>query len=132
MGEAYEQHTGHMAPSHAAFLRHWLQLIDMEEAGMTSRRAEIWALSGALTAATVRCCAPGITRTVMCWECAGFDRQGPSVQQRADAARACSQALSAKRWAAASLGWLCKQRLTPPPASQAATCTHFRGRWAAA
>ena len=55
MGAAFEQHTGHMPPSHAAFLRHWLQLVDMEEGGLTARRAEIWALSGALTAATPRC-----------------------------------------------------------------------------
>ena len=49
MGAAFEQHTGHMAPSHAAFLRHWLQLINLEEGGSIARRSEIWVLSGTLT-----------------------------------------------------------------------------------
>ncbi|KAK9846251.1 hypothetical protein WJX81_000082 [Elliptochloris bilobata] len=57
MGAAFEEHTGHMAPSHVAFLRHWLQLIDMEEGGLIARRAEIWALSGAEREALGRCIA---------------------------------------------------------------------------
>ena len=71
MGDAFEQHTGHMAPSHAAFLRDWLQLIDLEEAGLTARRAEIWALSGALTAAPVPllgfACTLWTVYAVTCW-----------------------------------------------------------------
>ncbi len=47
MGAAFEEHTAHLAPAHAAFLRHWLHLLDVEEGGLTARRAEIWAMPGA-------------------------------------------------------------------------------------
>lgn len=63
MGPAFEEHTRHLSPLHAAFLCHWLQLIDLEEGGLTARRAEIWAMSGALydrlsSATPAETCAP--------------------------------------------------------------------------
>ena len=86
MGEGFEQHTGHIAPSHAAFLRHWLQLIDLEEAGLTARRAEIWALSGALTAAVVPLlCAACAVWTVSAVTYMEFMHRKGFVQRRADA-----------------------------------------------
>ena len=35
-----------MAPSHTAFLAHWLRLVDLEEGDLAAKRAEIWALPG--------------------------------------------------------------------------------------
>ena len=44
---AFEALVGHLTPPHAAFLAHWLRLLDEEEAAGGARRAEIWTLSGA-------------------------------------------------------------------------------------
>ncbi len=46
MGDAFEQQTQHMSPTHARFLAHWLHLVDLEEGDLSARRAEIWALPG--------------------------------------------------------------------------------------
>ena len=46
MGPAFDQQTSHLTPSHAAILSHCLRLIALEEEGLTSRRAEIWNMSG--------------------------------------------------------------------------------------
>lgn len=43
----YEELAGHVAPRHAAFVAHWMALLDWEEAGARSRRSELWALPGA-------------------------------------------------------------------------------------
>ena len=46
MGGEFQARTGHLSPSHAAFLAKWLALVDAEEGDLSARRAEIWVLSG--------------------------------------------------------------------------------------
>jgi DNA replication ATP-dependent helicase Dna2 len=43
----YEGEAGHLIPEHAAFLRHWEALIDLEAAGGEARRPLVWSVSGA-------------------------------------------------------------------------------------
>lgn len=42
----FESLAGHINPDHAAFVEHWMGLIDWEEAGARARRSGIWALPG--------------------------------------------------------------------------------------
>lgn len=46
MGEAFEGQIGPLSPAHAAFLAHWLHLLDLEEGDLSARRSEIWAMPG--------------------------------------------------------------------------------------
>jgi hypothetical protein len=46
MGAAFDEETGHLQPSHCAFLKQWMALVDMEESGLLDRRAEIWNMPG--------------------------------------------------------------------------------------
>ncbi|KAK9824153.1 hypothetical protein WJX72_008129 [[Myrmecia] bisecta] len=55
MGVAFEEVIGHMTPGHAHFLATWLRLLELEEAGSATRRAEIWAMSGEEREAAGRC-----------------------------------------------------------------------------
>lgn len=48
MGPAFELQAGHLAAADTAFFAHWHRLLDLEEGGSSSRRADIWRLSGAL------------------------------------------------------------------------------------
>ncbi len=47
MGPAFELQTGHLGPVEVAFFAHWHRLLDLEERGCASRRADIWRLTGA-------------------------------------------------------------------------------------
>lgn len=42
----FEALAGHVTPDHAAWLAHWMALVDWEAAGAGARRAGIWALTG--------------------------------------------------------------------------------------
>ena len=46
MGAEFHARAGHLSAAHAAFLKKWLGLVDLEEGSLSARRAEIWALSG--------------------------------------------------------------------------------------
>lgn len=46
MGPAFQLQAGHLRPGDAAFFGHWHRLLDLEEGGSATRRADIWRLSG--------------------------------------------------------------------------------------
>ena len=46
LGEFYTQQTGHVTEASAQFFQHWLRLIELEEAPLHSKRAEIWVTPG--------------------------------------------------------------------------------------
>lgn len=46
LGESYNELTGHMTEASGQFFQHWLRLVELEEAPLTGKRAEIWASSG--------------------------------------------------------------------------------------
>ena len=48
MGGAFAREAGHLSARHGAFLAHWHRLLDLEEAGLLDKRAEVWRLHGAL------------------------------------------------------------------------------------
>jgi hypothetical protein len=43
----FEGLAGHIGAEHAAFVAHWMGLVDWEEGGARARRSGIWALTGA-------------------------------------------------------------------------------------
>ena len=47
----FHELAGHVGSAHAAFVAHWMGLVDWEEAGARARRSGIWALSGGWLAA---------------------------------------------------------------------------------
>ena len=46
MGGAFAREAGHLSARHGAFLAHWHRLLDLEEAGLLDKRAEVWRLHG--------------------------------------------------------------------------------------
>jgi len=46
LGESYNELTGHITEASGQFFQHWLRLVELEEAPLTGKRAEIWASSG--------------------------------------------------------------------------------------
>ncbi len=48
MGDAFDATAGHLTGQQAAWMAHWLRLVELEEAGLPDKRSEIWALPGAL------------------------------------------------------------------------------------
>ena len=48
LGASYPELTGHMSDAAAHFFQHWLRLIELEEAPLQSKRAEIWTMTGTL------------------------------------------------------------------------------------
>ncbi len=46
LGESYNELTGHMTEASGQFFQHWLSLVELEEAPVMGKRAEIWATSG--------------------------------------------------------------------------------------
>ena len=44
--EQWQEYTRGITPASAAWLRHWLDLLDWEESGARARRPEVWALTG--------------------------------------------------------------------------------------
>ncbi|KAL0030927.1 hypothetical protein WJX79_001622 [Trebouxia sp. C0005] len=55
LGESYNELTGHMTEASGQFFQHWLRLVELEEAPLTGKRAEIWASSGLVRERTGRC-----------------------------------------------------------------------------
>lgn len=52
LGPAYTELTGHLSEASTHFFQHWLSLVELEEAPLQGKRAEIWKLTGGgLTAA---------------------------------------------------------------------------------
>ena len=47
MGDAFDATAGHLTGPQAAWMAHWLRLVELEEAGLPDKRSEIWALPGA-------------------------------------------------------------------------------------
>lgn len=47
LGESYHELTGHMTEASGQFFQHWLSLVELEEAPLMGKRAEIWASPGA-------------------------------------------------------------------------------------
>lgn len=45
LGEWFEDHTAHISPQAAAFYRHWIALIAMEEKDLDLLRKDIWSES---------------------------------------------------------------------------------------
>jgi hypothetical protein len=45
-GGHFESLAGHISAPHAAFVAHWMGLVDWEEAGARARRSGMWALPG--------------------------------------------------------------------------------------
>ncbi len=46
LGESFNELTGHMTEASDQFFQHWLRLVELEEAPVMGKRAEIWATSG--------------------------------------------------------------------------------------
>lgn len=46
LGESYTELTGHIPDTSAQFFQHWLRLVELEEAPLQSKRAEIWTMPG--------------------------------------------------------------------------------------
>ncbi|DBA90758.1 TPA: DNA replication endonuclease-helicase Dna2, variant 2 [Trebouxia sp. C0004] len=46
LGESYNELTGHITEASGEFFQHWLRLVELEEAPLMGKRAEIWASSG--------------------------------------------------------------------------------------
>jgi hypothetical protein len=46
LGESFNELTGHMTEASGQFFQHWLRLVELEEAPVMGKRAEIWATSG--------------------------------------------------------------------------------------
>lgn len=46
MGPAFAEHTQHLDAAAAAWLAHWYRLVDMEEAGLLAKKAELWTVAG--------------------------------------------------------------------------------------
>lgn len=46
LGESFTELTGHVSEAASNFFKHWLHLIELEEAPGLSKRAEIWNTAG--------------------------------------------------------------------------------------
>ncbi|KAL0046566.1 hypothetical protein WJX82_003944 [Trebouxia sp. C0006] len=55
LGESFNELTGHMTEASGQFFQHWLRLVELEEAPVMGKRAEIWATSGLDRERTGRC-----------------------------------------------------------------------------
>ena len=46
LGPAYSELTGHLSDASTQFFQHWLALVELEEAPLQGKRAEIWNMTG--------------------------------------------------------------------------------------
>ena len=46
LGPAYHELTGHLSEASTQFFQHWLSLVELEEAPLQGKRAEIWKMTG--------------------------------------------------------------------------------------
>lgn len=49
LGPAYSELTGHLSDASTKFFQHWLTLVELEEAPLQGKRAEIWKMTGVTT-----------------------------------------------------------------------------------
>lgn len=68
MGPAFAEHTQHLDAPAAAWLAHWHRLVELEEAGLLAKKAELWTVAG--TTRTDKCnvciCIHVAWRTIPC------------------------------------------------------------------
>lgn len=48
MGRDFAEHTQHLDAAAAAWLAHWHRLVELEEAGLLAKKAELWTVAGVL------------------------------------------------------------------------------------
>lgn len=46
LGPSYSELTGHLSEASTHFFQHWLRLVELEEAPLQGKRAEIWKMTG--------------------------------------------------------------------------------------
>ena len=64
LGPAYTELTGHLSEASTSFFQHWLTLVELEEAPLQSKRAEIWKCTGhCLIPAISLACVPLLIHT---------------------------------------------------------------------